>query len=78
MYFSFCVDMNDNELAYLESIHLFVEVLDGFFQNVCELDLVFNFHKVYMVLDELYLCGEIQETSRQVVLDRLRKVESLE
>ncbi|MQL76414.1 hypothetical protein Taro_008808 [Colocasia esculenta] len=30
----------DNELAYLECIHLFVEILDHFFSNVCELDLV--------------------------------------
>jgi AP-2 complex subunit sigma-1 len=34
LYFCFCVDTNDNELAYLESIHLFVEVLDAFFKNV--------------------------------------------
>ena len=58
------MDANDNELAYLEAIHLFVEVLgaialiacsmthdshqslDTFFDNVCELDLVFNFYKV--------------------------------
>lgn len=46
LYFSMCVDVTDNELAYLESIHLFVEILDHFFSNVCELDLVFNFHKV--------------------------------
>ena len=46
LYFSVCVDVTDNELAYLESIHLFVEILDHYFSNVCELDLVFNFHKV--------------------------------
>jgi hypothetical protein len=40
------VDANDNELAYLEAIHFFVEVLDQVFGNVCELDLVFNFYKV--------------------------------
>ena len=40
------MDVNDNELGYLESIHLFVEMLDRYFGNVCELDLVFNFHKV--------------------------------
>lgn len=40
------MDTNDNELAYLEAIHFFVEVLDQFFGNVCELDLVFNFYKV--------------------------------
>lgn len=63
LFFCVCVDANDNELAYLEAIHLFVEVLgefqvsapvrvmltcfsDSFFDNVCELDLVFNFYKV--------------------------------
>lgn len=46
LFFSLCVDVTDNELAYLESIHLFVEILDHYFSNVCELDLVFNFHKV--------------------------------
>ena len=39
LFFAVCVDANDNELAYLEAIHLFVEVLDSFFSNVCELDL---------------------------------------
>ena len=46
-FFVLCVDVTDNELAYLESVHLFVEILDHYFNNVCELDLVFNFHKVY-------------------------------
>jgi AP-2 complex subunit sigma-1 len=27
LFFGICVDANDNELAYLEAIHLFVEVL---------------------------------------------------
>ena len=35
-------------------------------------DLVFNFYKVYAILDEVFLAGEIQETSRPVVLERLR------
>lgn len=46
LYFSLGVDVTDNELAYLESIHLFVELLDEYFRNVCELDIVFNFNKV--------------------------------
>ncbi|TVY13914.1 AP-2 complex subunit sigma, partial [Lachnellula arida] len=45
LFFCACVDANDNELAFLEAIHFFVEVLDSFFGNVCELDLVFNFYK---------------------------------
>jgi len=31
LFFCACVDANDNELAYLEAIHFFVEVLDAFF-----------------------------------------------
>ena len=46
LFFCVCVDATDNELAYLEAVHFFVEVLDSFFGNVCELDLVFNFYKV--------------------------------
>ena len=75
LFFTFCVDVTDNELAYLEAIHLLVEVLDAFFGNVCELDLVFNFHKVYIVVDEIFLAGEIQETSKHVLLNRLATYE---
>ncbi|KAF8519699.1 clathrin coat assembly protein ap17 [Gautieria morchelliformis] len=102
LFFCVCVDANDNELAYLEAIHLFVEVLgmtlllgtdtvltsnalspDAFFENVCELDLVFNFYKdalrkVYAILDEVFLAGEIEETSKEVVLARLEQLEKLE
>ncbi|KAJ2416457.1 DNA-dependent RNA polymerase II [Coemansia sp. RSA 2530] len=78
LFFCFCIDTNDNELAYLEGIHLFVEVLDSYHGNVCELDLVFNFYLVYAVLDEMILAGEIQETSRSVILSRLDQLSSLE
>mmetsp|Transcript_17757 Transcript_17757/g.44057 ORF Transcript_17757/g.44057 Transcript_17757/m.44057 type:complete len:131 (-) Transcript_17757:686-1078(-) len=46
LHFTFCVDISDNELAFMEIIHLFVETLDKYFGSVCELDLVFNFNKV--------------------------------
>ncbi|KAF1892643.1 hypothetical protein Lal_00042621 [Lupinus albus] len=72
------VDITDNELAYLESIHLFVEILDHFFSNVCELDLVFNFHKVYLILDEFILAGELQETSKMASIERMGELEKLE
>mmetsp|Transcript_41236 Transcript_41236/g.78783 ORF Transcript_41236/g.78783 Transcript_41236/m.78783 type:complete len:143 (-) Transcript_41236:126-554(-) len=77
LFFSLCVDVTDNELAYLEAIHLFVEILDHYFQNVCELDLVFNFHKVYLIMDEFILGGELQETSKKVILERLTEIEKL-
>lgn len=78
LFFSLCVDSAENELASLEAIHLFVEILDTYFSHVCELDLVWHFHKVYMILDEFILGGEIQETSKQVILDRMEELSALE
>lgn len=42
-----------------------LQILDHYFGNVCELDLVFGFHKVYCLLDEFVIGGEIQETSKK-------------
>ena len=78
LFFTIAVDVTDNELAYLETIHLFVELLDSYFSNVCELDIVFNFNKVYNILDEYLLAGEIAETSKKEILDRVRLLEKLE
>ncbi|OMJ26509.1 AP-2 complex subunit sigma [Smittium culicis] len=78
LFFCFCVDPSDNLLSYMEAIHLFVEVLDTFFENVTELDLVFNFFKVYAVIDELFLAGEIEETSRENIIHRIEMLEKLE
>jgi len=78
LYFCICVDVNDNALFYLEAIHNFVEVLNEYFHNVCELDLVFNFYKVYTVVDEMFLAGEMRETSQTKVLKQLTMYNSLE
>ena len=90
LFFCMGVDPGDNELAHLEAIHLLVEVLDAFFGNVCELDILFNFYrvrkvfkidlfsKVYPILDEMFLAGEIQETSKTAILARLDYLDHLE
>ncbi|KAL7537718.1 hypothetical protein ACHAXR_011028 [Thalassiosira sp. AJA248-18] len=78
LFFTIAVDVQDNELSYLESIHLFVELLDSYFANVCELDIVFNFNKVYMILDEYMLAGEIEETSKREILERVATLEKLD
>jgi hypothetical protein len=74
----FGIDTDDNELASLELIHLFVETLDKYFGSVCELDVVYNFYKVYTVLDELLVGGEIVETSKMNILKKLREIEFYE
>jgi AP-1 complex subunit sigma 1/2 len=68
LFFICAVDATDNELLVLETIHHFVEILDKYFGNVCELDLIFNFQKAHYILDELLMGGEVQETSKRVIL----------
>jgi AP-1 complex subunit sigma 1/2 len=50
-------EKEDNELLSLEIIHHFVEILDRYFGNVCELDLIFNFHKVKNVNISIHSAG---------------------
>ena len=78
MFFILCVDINDNELTCLEFIHLFVEVMDQYFGNVCELDIVFNFHKVYGILDEMVIGGEIMETSKSIIVSSIKNIDLLD
>ena len=77
LFFIACVDANDNELITLEMIHLYVEVLDRYFGNVCELDIIFNFHKAYYILDELFIGGELEESSKKEVLSVCAQMDEL-
>uniref|UniRef100_A0A7S2UVB6 AP complex subunit sigma n=1 Tax=Fibrocapsa japonica TaxID=94617 RepID=A0A7S2UVB6_9STRA len=78
LYFIMGVDVGDNELGILETIHFMVELLDSYFSNVCELDIVFHFNKVYSILDEYILAGEVMETNKNEILERVRELEKLE
>src|SRR3989344_1443513 len=78
LYFCVCVDPDDNELAALEIIHLIVELLDSYFDhNVRELHLVFNSNRVYAILDEVIVGGEVVETNRTKILQRVDELEDL-
>ena len=68
----------DNELITLEIVHRYVEQMDKYYGNVCELDIIFNFQKAYFILDELLLAGEMQETSKKNVLRCIAQQDSLE
>ncbi|CAG9330689.1 unnamed protein product [Blepharisma stoltei] len=67
LYFAFCIDKDDNELLTLDIMHFYVELLDKYFKNVCELDIIFNFHKAYYILDEMIAGGYIIETSKKQI-----------
>jgi len=68
----------DNELITLEIIHRYVEQMDKYYGNVCELDIIFSFTKAYYILDELLLAGELQESSKKNVLRCIAQQDSLE
>lgn len=69
---------DDNELITLEIIHRYVEQMDKYYGNVCELDIIFSFTKAYYILDELLLAGELQESSKKNVLRCISQQDSLE
>lgn len=46
LFFCFGIDWNDNELSGLEVLHKYVECLDQYFGNVCELDIIYNYSAV--------------------------------
>merc|ERR1719334_387078 len=58
----------ENELAVLEFIHTMVETLDKYFENVCELDIMFNIEKAHFILDEMVMNGQIVETNKTNIL----------
>ena len=45
--------------------------------NVCELDIIFNFHKAYFILDEFIIGGLLQETSRREILRRTMALDQI-
>ena len=77
LYFITLCDKNDNELMVLELIHHFVEVLDRYFGSVCELDIIFNFHKAYYIVEEIIAAGYVQESDKKGILKTLQAQDSL-
>lgn len=78
LFFVTGINQDDNELATLEIVHRYVEILDRYFGNVCELDLIFNFQKAYSILDELIISGEMQESSKKSVLRVVSQSDAIE
>lgn len=49
-----------------------MEALDRLFENVCELDLIFNFETLHMALSEMIVGGVVVETGRDKVVEGVR------
>jgi AP-4 complex subunit sigma-1 len=71
LYFIIGIDIDDdiNELSFLEFIHNMVETLDKYFENVCELDIMFNIEKAHFIMDEMVMNGYILETNKANILN---------
>ncbi|KAL6086262.1 hypothetical protein STEG23_035821, partial [Scotinomys teguina] len=78
LYFCCAIENQDNELLTLEVVHRYVELLDKYFGNVCELDIIFNFEKAYFILDEFIIGGEIQETSKRTAVKAIEDSDMLQ
>ncbi|XP_027541813.1 AP-1 complex subunit sigma-3 isoform X2 [Neopelma chrysocephalum] len=78
LYFCCAIEDQDNELLTLEVVHRYVELLDKYFGNVCELDIIFNFEKAYFILDEFIIGGEVQETSKKTAVKAIEDCDMLQ
>mmetsp|Transcript_88060 Transcript_88060/g.152555 ORF Transcript_88060/g.152555 Transcript_88060/m.152555 type:complete len:151 (-) Transcript_88060:11-463(-) len=78
LYFVIVMDSAESELAMMDLIETLVMVLDTCFNNVCELDLIFNFDRVNYILDELVMAGMPLETNAEAVLEAVREAKKLE
>ncbi|KAJ9649431.1 Sigma-adaptin 3A [Coniosporium tulheliwenetii] len=59
-------------LALLDLIQVFVEALDRLFENVCELDLIFNFETLHATLSEMIVGGVVVETGLERVVEGVK------
>lgn len=78
LFFVAGIDSSDNELITLEIVHRYVEQMDKYYGNVCELDIIFNFQKAYYILDELLIAGEMQESSKRGLLKCIAQQDAIE
>ncbi|EGG06598.1 uncharacterized protein MELLADRAFT_28883, partial [Melampsora larici-populina 98AG31] len=63
LYFVMIVDGNESELSILDLIQVFVESLDKCFPSVCELDLIFHYDQLQLLLSQLISGGIVLNTS---------------
>ena len=72
LYFILISTSTESPLALLDLIQVFVEALDRLFENVCELDLIFNFETLHAVLGEMIVGGVVVETGLERVVEGVK------
>lgn len=59
-------------MALIDLIQVYVEALDRLFENVCELDLIFNFETLHATLSEMIVGGVVVETNLERVVEGVK------
>lgn len=67
LFFIIISTATESPLALIDLIQVYVEALDKLFENVCELDLIFNYESLHATLSEMIVGGVVIETN----LDRI-------
>jgi len=62
----------ESPLALIDLIQVYVEALDRLFENVCELDLIFNFETLHATLSEMVVGGVVIETQLEKVVEGVK------
>ncbi|CAH7687008.1 AP complex, mu/sigma subunit [Phakopsora pachyrhizi] len=72
LYFVFVIDRVESELAILDLIQVFVESLDQSFKNVCELDLIFNYDELNLLLNQVIIGGIVIDTCKDSIVSNFK------
>ena len=72
LYFIIISTSTESPLALIDLIQVYVESLDRLFENVCELDLIFNFETLHTTLSEMIVGGVVIETQLDRVVEGVR------
>jgi AP-3 complex subunit sigma len=72
LYFIIISTSTESPLALIDLIQVYVEALDRLFENVCELDLIFNFETLHATLSEMIVGGVVVETQLERVVEGVK------
>ena len=72
LYFIIISTATESPLALIDLVQVYVEALDRLFENVCELDLIFNFETLHATLGEMIVGGIVIETNLDRIVSGVR------
>ena len=68
IYIVMIVDDLENELAILDFINVIMKALDEVFGGICELHIILNPEKIYLLIDEAICGGMVIETNKNEII----------